>query len=90
MVAVALRFLRSWSALKGSLIKRYRGMRRAASTITSMEAWPAVARCMNTAYAKVARPEQARAELFATIALYCAMDMTFWLPQAKEALAGVE
>ena len=52
-----------------------------------MGAWPVVAHCMNTAYAKVARPEQALAELSGTIALYCAMDMTFWLPHAKEALA---
>jgi hypothetical protein len=33
------------------------------------------------------RPEQARAELSATIALYRAMEMTFWLPQAEAALA---
>jgi hypothetical protein len=34
--------------------------------------------------------EQARAELSAAIALYRAMEMTFWLPQAEAALAQVE
>jgi hypothetical protein len=34
--------------------------------------------------------EQAYAELSKAIALYRAMDMTFWLPQAEAALAQVE
>jgi hypothetical protein len=34
--------------------------------------------------------EQARAELSTAIALYRAMEMTFWLPQAETALAQVE
>ena len=34
--------------------------------------------------------EQARAELSAAIEMYCAMAMTFWLPQAEVALAQVE
>jgi hypothetical protein len=34
--------------------------------------------------------EQACAALSAAIALYRAMDMTFWLPQAEAALAQVE
>ena len=38
---------------------------------------------------KLDRREQARAELSAAIALYRAMDMTFWLPQAETALAQV-
>jgi hypothetical protein len=33
--------------------------------------------------------EPARAELTTAIELYCAMDMTFWLPQAEAALAEV-
>ena len=33
------------------------------------------------------QPEQARAELSAAIAMYRAMAMTFWLPQAEMALA---
>jgi tetratricopeptide (TPR) repeat protein len=43
-----------------------------------------------TLYLKIGRPEQARAELAAAIALYRAMEMTFWLPQAEAALARVE
>jgi tetratricopeptide (TPR) repeat protein len=41
-------------------------------------------------YAEIDQPAQARPELSAAIALYCAMDMTFWLPQAEAALARVE
>ena len=41
-------------------------------------------------YLKTGRLEQARTELTAAIALYRAMDMTFWLPQAEAALAQVE
>ena len=44
---------------------------------------------LGTLYAKIDRREQARAELSAAIALYRAMDMTFWLPQAEAALAQV-
>jgi tetratricopeptide (TPR) repeat protein len=42
---------------------------------------------LGTLYAKIDRQEQARAELSAALALYHAMDMTFWLPQAEAALA---
>jgi class 3 adenylate cyclase len=45
---------------------------------------------LGTLYAKIGRYEQARAELSAAIALYRAMDMTFWLPQAEAVLAHVE
>jgi tetratricopeptide (TPR) repeat protein len=45
---------------------------------------------LGTLYAKIGRLEQARAELSTAIALYRAMDMTFWLPQAEAALAQVE
>ena len=41
-------------------------------------------------YATIGQQEQARAELFATIVLYRAMDITFWLPQTEAALAQVE
>ena len=54
---------------------------------------PLVAHChlgLGTLYLKIGRPEQARAELSAAIALYRAMEMTFWLPQAEAALAQVE
>jgi hypothetical protein len=41
-------------------------------------------------YYETNQREQARAELSAAIALYRAMDLTFWLPQAKTALAQAE
>jgi tetratricopeptide (TPR) repeat protein len=53
---------------------------------------PLVAHChlgLGTLYLKIERPEQARAALSTAIALYRAMDMTFWLPQAEAALAQV-
>jgi hypothetical protein len=53
---------------------------------------PLVAHChrgLGILYAKVGRREQAHAELSAAIALYHAMDMTFWLPQAEAAQAQV-
>jgi tetratricopeptide (TPR) repeat protein len=45
---------------------------------------------LGTLYAKIGRPEPARAELCAAIELYRAMEMTFWLPQAEVAMARVE
>jgi class 3 adenylate cyclase/tetratricopeptide (TPR) repeat protein len=51
---------------------------------------PLVAHChlgLGTLYLKIGQPEQARADLSAAIALYHAMAMTFWLPQAEAALA---
>jgi tetratricopeptide (TPR) repeat protein len=44
-------------------------------------------RSLGTLYTATGQREQARAELSAAIALYRAMDMTFWLPQAEAALA---
>jgi tetratricopeptide (TPR) repeat protein len=44
---------------------------------------------LGTLYAATGQREQARTELAATIALYRAMDMTFWLPQTEAALAQV-
>ena len=44
---------------------------------------------LGTLYAKLGQPEQARVELSAAIALYRAMDMTFWLPEVETALAQV-
>jgi hypothetical protein len=46
-------------------------------------------RGLGTLYAKTGQAEQAGAELAAAIALYRAMDMTFWLPQAGAVLAQV-
>ena len=41
-------------------------------------------------YAVTGQQEQACGTLSTAIALYRAMDMTFWLPQAEAALAKVE
>jgi hypothetical protein len=41
-------------------------------------------------YGQMGRCEQARAALSAAIALYRAMEMTLWLPEAEAALAQVE
>ena len=54
---------------------------------------PLVAHChrgLGTLYAATGQREQARAELSTAIALYRAMDMTFWLPETEAALAQVE
>jgi tetratricopeptide (TPR) repeat protein len=46
-------------------------------------------RGLGTLYLQTNRPAQARAELTTAIALYRAMEMTFWLSQAEAALAQV-
>ena len=54
---------------------------------------PLVAHChhgLGTLHAASGQWEQARAALAAAIALYRAMEMTFWLSQAEVALAQVE
>ena len=54
---------------------------------------PLVAHChhgLGRLYGQTGRGAQARAELSTAVDLYRAMDMTFWLPQAKAALAQVE
>jgi tetratricopeptide (TPR) repeat protein len=47
-------------------------------------------RSLGTLHVKVGQREQASAELSAAIALYRAMAMTFWLPQAEAPLAQVD
>ena len=47
-------------------------------------------RGLGTLYARTGQQEQARTALSAALALYRAMDMTCWLPQAQEALTQVE
>src|SRR5439155_26271485 len=47
-------------------------------------------RGLGTLYAATSQREQARTALAAAIALYRAMDMTFWLPQTEATLAQVE
>ena len=54
---------------------------------------PLAAHChlgLGTLYARTGRQEPARAELSAAMALYRAMDMTFWLARAEAAWARVE
>ena len=53
---------------------------------------PLMAHChlgLGTLYVRIGQREQAHAELTTAIALYRAMEMTFWLPQAEAALAQV-
>ena len=47
-------------------------------------------RSLGMLYAKIGWREQAHAALSAAVALYRAMDMTFWLPQAEAALTQAE
>jgi DNA-binding winged helix-turn-helix (wHTH) protein len=47
-------------------------------------------RVLGTLYATTGRREQAHAALTTAIALYCAMDMTFWFPQVEATLAHIE
>jgi hypothetical protein len=47
-------------------------------------------RGLGTLYAATGQREQARTELSTAVAMHRAMDMTFWLPQAKAALAQVD
>jgi class 3 adenylate cyclase/tetratricopeptide (TPR) repeat protein len=54
---------------------------------------PLVADChlgLGTLHSRIERVDQARTDLAAAMALYRAMDMTFWLSQAEAALAQVE
>jgi hypothetical protein len=53
---------------------------------------PLLAHChfgLGTLYARYARLEEAQGELSAAIALYRAMEMTFWLPPAEAALVEI-
>jgi tetratricopeptide (TPR) repeat protein len=47
-------------------------------------------RGLGTLYAQTGQRELARTALSAALALYRAMDMTFWLPQTEATLAQVE
>ena len=47
-------------------------------------------RGLGSLYAKTGNPEPARVELSTAMALYRAMDMTFWLPETTAMLAQVE
>jgi hypothetical protein len=45
---------------------------------------------LGTLYATTGQQQQAHAGLSAAMALYCAMDMTFWLPHVEAVLAQLE
>jgi class 3 adenylate cyclase/tetratricopeptide (TPR) repeat protein len=67
--------------------------RQALSLANELDMRPLQAHChrgLGLLYAKIGRREKVRVELSAAIALYRAMEMTFWLPQAEAALAEVE
>jgi tetratricopeptide (TPR) repeat protein len=67
--------------------------RQALALADELSMRPLAAHChlgLGTLYAASGQREQARAILSNAIALYRAMDMTFWLPQAEAALAQVE
>ena len=67
---------------------------------SGLSPWPgksACARCrrtvtggLGTLYRQIGRAALARTALSTAIALYRAMDMTFWLPAAEAALVQVE
>jgi tetratricopeptide (TPR) repeat protein len=66
--------------------------REALSLADELGMRPLLAHChlgLGTLYATTGQREQARTELSTAIALYRAMDMTFWLPQAEAVLAQV-
>jgi tetratricopeptide (TPR) repeat protein len=67
--------------------------RQSLTLATALGMRPLVAHCyrgLGTLYAATGQQEQARTELSTAIALYRAMDMVFWLPQAEATLAQVE
>ena len=66
--------------------------RQALSLAEDLGMRPLQAHCqrgLGTLYATTGQREQAYTALAAAMALYRAMDMTFWLPQAEAALAQV-
>jgi tetratricopeptide (TPR) repeat protein len=93
--AYALRLLGAIAAQHESPVRDHAEVHycQALSLADGLGMRPLVAHChlgLGTLHLKTGRPEQARAELAAAIALYRAMDMTFWLPQAEAALAQAE
>jgi class 3 adenylate cyclase/tetratricopeptide (TPR) repeat protein len=67
--------------------------RQALALAEELGMYPLQAHChhgLGTLYAMTGQREPAHVELSTAIKLYRTMDMTFWLPQAKAALAQVE
>ena len=93
--AYALRLLGDITAQRALLESDQAGeyYRQALALADELGMCPLQAHChrgLGTLYAKIGQQEQARAELATAIALYRAMDMTFWLPQTEAALAQVD
>lgn len=66
--------------------------RQALSLTHELDMRPLQAHChhgLSTLYGKTVRPEPTRVELSAAIALYRAMEMTFWLSKAEVVLVQV-
>jgi len=66
--------------------------RQALALVEELGMHPLQAHChhgLGALYAQTGRWDEAHAALAAAIALYHSMDRTFWLPQAKAALAQV-
>jgi tetratricopeptide (TPR) repeat protein len=67
--------------------------RQAKEQATELVMRPLLAHChmgLGEAYIKTGLCEEARPELLAAIELYRCMDMNFWLPKAKSALASMK
>jgi tetratricopeptide (TPR) repeat protein len=63
--------------------------RQALALASELGMRPLMAHChlsLGKVYVKTGRHDEARAELTAAIELYRAMEMTFWLPEAEQAL----
>jgi class 3 adenylate cyclase/tetratricopeptide (TPR) repeat protein len=66
---------------------------QALALATELGMRPLQAHChrgLGTLYSQTGQPEQARAALSTAINMYRDMEMTFWLPETKAALAAVE
>ena len=91
--AYALRLLGEQAAASDSPLEAEAYYHQALALADELPMRPLQAHChrgLGTLYAKIGQREPARAGLSAAIALYRAMEMTFWLPQAEAALAQVE
>ena len=91
--AYALRLRGELAMASGSPAEADASYRQALALASELGMRPLQAHChrgLGTLYAKMGQQEQARSELSTAIALYRAMEITFWLPQVEVALAQVE
>jgi tetratricopeptide (TPR) repeat protein len=91
--AYALRLRGELAMASGSPAEADASYRQALALADELGMRPLQAHChrgLGTLYAKMGQQEQAHIELSTAIALYRAMEMTFWLPQTEAALAQVE